>query len=68
VNVTDFYDWKRHPVTQVVMDQLTNRVAFLKETLSEQAGKDPLTDRFHAGYIAGLKELLLIEYEEEEQE
>lgn len=65
MTATDFYDWKRHPMTQIVMEQFTNRVRYLKESLAEQAGKDPLEDRFKVGYIAAFNDIILMEYEGE---
>lgn len=67
MNAKDFYDWKRHPVTQSAFSQLAGRVNLIKETLAEHAGKDPGTDRFHVGYIAAFNDLLLMEYEGEEE-
>lgn len=48
--------------------QFQERVDILKEVLSEQAGNDSLQDKFHTGYIAGLNELLKIEFSEEKSE
>lgn len=65
MTAADFYDWKRHPMTQIVLEQFATRVGFMKEVLSEQAGKDPLEDRFHAGYIAAFNDFIRMEYEGE---
>jgi hypothetical protein len=66
VNSKDFYDWKRHPMTIIVMSQLTNRVGEIKEILSEQAGKNPPQDCFHVGYIAAFNDFIRMEFEDEE--
>lgn len=65
MNAKDFYDWKRHPVTQVAFSQLAARVTDLKEHLSEHAGKNPAEDKFHTGYIAAFNDLIRMEYEGE---
>jgi hypothetical protein len=67
VNAADFYDWKRHPMTQVVLEQFAARVRDLKESLSYEAGKDPQEDRFKAGYIAAFNDIILMEYEGDDE-
>lgn len=67
MTAADFYDWKRHPMTQVVIEQFASRVRDLKEALAEQAGKDPLEDRFRAGYIAAFNDIILMEYEGDQE-
>lgn len=67
MNKQDFYDWKRHPVTQAVFSQLASRVNDLKDGLSESAGTDPGFDRYRTGAIAAYNDMLKIEFEEESQ-
>ena len=50
------------------MNQLTERKLFMQETLQENAGKDPLQDRFYCGYIAAVNDLLNIEVAEDSTE
>jgi hypothetical protein len=66
VTSKDFYDWKRHPMTTIVMSQLSSRVNELKEVLAHQAGKNPPQDCYHTGYIAAFNDLILMEYEGDE--
>ena len=68
MNSKDFYDWKRHPMTTVIMSQLTSRVNDIKEVLSEQAGKNPAQDCYYVGYIAAFNDLIRMEYEDEVKE
>lgn len=46
------------------MDLLKERIVYLQEQLSVQAGIDPNEDRFKAGAIAGYRDLLEINFEE----
>lgn len=46
------------------MESLKLRIEALTEVLQAEAGKDSLQDRYYAGYIAGLKDLLNISVEE----
>ena len=62
----DFIDWKSHPVTKQVFDGLRQQEAPVVETLTVSAGVDPLQDRFHAGYIAALRDFYLIRLEDED--
>lgn len=67
MNAKDFYDWKRHPVTQVVMSQLAGRVAELKEVLSYNAGNEPRSDREIVGAIKAYTDMLEIQFEGEDE-
>lgn len=67
MNKKDFYDWKRHPVTQVIFSQLEGRISELKEVLAETAGKDPAQDRELVGAIRAYNDLLRIEFEDQEE-
>jgi hypothetical protein len=67
LNKQDFIDWKRHPVTQVVFSQLTQRITDLQEILSDRAGENPVQDREYVGAIKAYRDLLNTEYEEQEE-
>jgi hypothetical protein len=62
LNYNDFVDWKRNPVTQLVFNQLEERVNLMMEQLSVSAGKEPEEDRYMAGYIAACRDMFLIEF------
>jgi len=64
MTAADFYDWKRHPMTQVVMSEFAAKVADIKEQLAETAGVDPARDRYYTGYIAAFNDILRMEYNE----
>lgn len=66
MNKADFTDWKRHPVTQVVFSQLNQRIFDLQEILSDQAGVNPVQDREYVGAIKAYKDMVNIEYDEQE--
>lgn len=40
----------------------------LTEVLQQEAGKEPLEDRFRVGYIAAIKDILQVTFEEIETE
>lgn len=66
MNKKDFYDWKRHPVTQIIFSQLNQRIEDLQEILGESAGKNQIQDIEFVGAIKAYKDLINIEFEEEE--
>lgn len=43
---------------------LEQRVAAITEILQDEAGKQPLQDRFHSGYIQAVKDILRVELDE----
>lgn len=67
MNKADFIDWKRHPVTQIVFSQLTQRIQDVQEILSEHAGENPVQDREYVGAIKAYKDMINIEYEDQEE-
>jgi len=67
LNKQDFIDWKRHPVTQVIFSQLSERVRLLQESLGDTAGENPLSDRFSVGAIQAYKDMLLMDFEVDEE-
>lgn len=61
----DFYDWKRHPVTQEVFSQLQARVEEYKDQMVNSAVySDPRTNAHLAGIIQGFQFLLNIDFED----
>jgi hypothetical protein len=67
MNKADFYDWKRHPVTQIVFSQLTERIQTLQDMLGDSAGQNPIQDSRYSGAIQAYKDILLMDYEGEEE-
>jgi hypothetical protein len=68
VNYKDFQDWKRHPVTQAVFNQLNYRIREIHEILEEQAGNNPLFDKELVGAIKAYKDVMNAEWEESKDE
>lgn len=64
MNSKDFYDWKRHPVTQAIISNLMGRVIECKEILAERAGQDPAFDRELVGAIKAYNDLINISWED----
>lgn len=58
VTKEDLLYWDQSPVTKIIKAGFQARVEELQEALGTNAGIDPLLDRFHAGYIAGLKDAI----------
>jgi hypothetical protein len=67
MNKADFLDWKRHPVTQVVYSQLQERIQTLQAMLGDSAGVNPVQDSRYSGAIQAYKDLLLMDFEGEEE-
>lgn len=64
----DFIDWKRHPVTQQVFSQLSERIESLSlELVAQVASADPRAMAEKAGAIQAFQHILEIEFEEETQ-
>lgn len=66
MNANDFYDWKRHPVTEAIFHQLSERAARFTEEMVEQAAhvsQAELAEK--AGAIKAIRDLLTIEFEQE---
>jgi len=64
LNKQDYLDWKRHPITKSMFDALHNNISALCTDLGVTAGKDPLEDRFKAGYILACRDVLEQDFEE----
>ena len=60
---SDFTDWKRHPVTQVVFSELSARIQNLYEVLGTSAGLDPLQDREFVGAIKAYKDMIDVDFD-----
>ena len=68
MNASDLNDWKRHPVTQAVFSTLHYRINEMTEALIENAGKDPLQDRYYSGAILAHRDTLSVAFDEINQE
>lgn len=66
MNRAEFIDWKRHPVTQVVFGQLESRIQEMQEILGASAGINSLQDREFVGAIKAYKDMVTIDFDEEE--
>jgi hypothetical protein len=65
----DFYDWKKHPITEVVFSTLKARMEYLQEEMVEQAStvsQAELAEK--AGAIKAIRDLLNITVAEFTQE
>ena len=62
--MSEFSDWKSHPVTKKVFEALQVREKELTEALVTSAGESSTDDRFKAGYIAALRDIYLITVED----
>lgn len=60
----EFSDWKQHPVTVVVMDQLKQRVFDVQEILGKSAGANPVQDREYVGAIKAYTDMIDIDFED----
>ena len=60
---SDFTDWKRHTVTQVVFSELSARIQNLYEVLGTSAGLDPLQDREFVGAIKAYKDMIDVDFD-----
>ncbi len=63
---SEFTEWKSHPVTKQVFQQLMANENEIKERLVLTAGEMPSMDRFLSGYIAALRDFYLIDFGGEE--
>ena len=63
--MSDFSDWKQHPITKRVFAGLQEQEGNITEQLVVSAGAEPSEDRFKAGYIAALRDVYLIRLEDE---
>lgn len=63
-NAAEFADWKKHPITERIFDILRQREKDMIGELSVAAGLHPPTDRFMAGYIAAIRDVFLMDWED----
>lgn len=63
-NPAEFADWKKHPITVKVFDELKARENAMMLQLSLDAGSHPAMDRYFVGYIAALRDFYLMEWED----
>jgi hypothetical protein len=63
--MSDFTDWKAHPITKRVFEGLKEQELILTDSLVTSAGVDAAEDRFKVGYIAALRDVYLIRLEDE---
>jgi len=64
---SEFIDWKKSNVTQVIFARLKDRVENLKENLIFSAGQNPIQDAAISGSIRAYLDLLNIDFEGEEE-
>lgn len=61
----DFYDWKRHPVTQQIYSHLNARIELLKDQLVHEARSGNTTEQaYKAGAVFAYGDMLNISFEE----
>jgi phage baseplate assembly protein W len=61
----EFVDWKKNPITKKVFDSLKEIEQSMTESLVTSAGVDPSQDRYFSGYIAALRDVYLINIDED---
>jgi hypothetical protein len=64
MNSSDFQDWKRHPVTQIVFGQLEARIKDIQEILGDSAGNNVRQDVLYVGAIQAYNDILRMDWEE----
>lgn len=57
VNKDDYLQWREHPVSEAFLAETIEAMDEQLKRLMEDAGKDPITDRYRVGLIAGLRAL-----------
>ncbi len=63
----DFIDWREHTVTQEVFNMIDDRINFYKDQMASGSTLGDNTERETAklvGHINGLKDILLIDHED----
>lgn len=66
ITVPDFQDWKSQPVTKAFFVVLDERIQDTAGRLAETAGIDQILDRYRAGYIQGIRDVLGIDFDDVE--
>lgn len=64
----EFLEWKSHPVTKEVFNQLRLRCSEVASHLCSAAGIDSLDDRRLVGKFEAYNEMLYIQLEDEESD
>lgn len=54
LTLSQWRDWKGHPVTRVFMEELMEHASNYVSALATGAGTNSLEDRYKVGFIAGL--------------
>lgn len=67
MNSADFNDWKRHPITQGLFNEIERLLEYGKDELAATAGEDPALDSRKVGKIAAYRDILDITFEEVEK-
>lgn len=66
ITVPDFLDWKSQPVTKAVHAEMDGMIQGVAGELADNAGENQLHDRFRAGYIQGIRDVLNISVQDVE--
>jgi hypothetical protein len=67
--LNDFYDWKKHSITEAVMSAVQERINYLTEELVERAATASPTELAQmAGSIKAYRDLVNISFEDLTQE
>jgi hypothetical protein len=65
MNRKDFQDWKQHPITHALFNQLTLRIRGLETELGYQAGDNTRLDAMKVGAIQAFRDVLDADWFEE---
>ena len=65
MNRKDFIDWKEHPITRALFDQLNLRIRGLETELGYQAGDNVRLDALKVGAIQAYRDVLDADWFEE---
>lgn len=57
VTKSDFLSWREQRITEMFLESVIERIQMLAGELVQNAGIDPLRDRFQSGRVSGLSEL-----------
>ncbi len=66
VTYTDFENWKADPVTKKFFESVQERIEQVKDTLVQDAGKEPADDRYYCGYARACYDILDTEFKDED--
>lgn len=64
MNSSDFADWKRHPITQLIFSEIERMIEYGKEELALTAGEDSGTDSKRVGKLIAYRDILDISFDE----